>query len=525
MQISRRALSPLLNFFLLSIGFVQLLSSCKSPFGNTHPGIEDSSIEKGKELAAQYCQSCHLLPDPSLLDKKSWDLGVLPGMGPRLGIFYHNGREYPSAQFDLNITRSFYPDKPLMQPYQWQHILDYYAALAPDSLPGQNRPDSIQIGLSQFTALIPQKSYGNPASCLVAIDSSRNPRKIMVCDVLNHNLYRFNDQLQLTDSIRTPGPIVDIDMEHDLMTACNIGILNPNNGKKGSAMLIHKDGQDKMNLDTVALFDNLARPVQILRADLNQDGRMDYLVCEFGNLTGALSWMENTGDGKYTRHLLRAYPGAIRAYIQDANHDGLPDIWVLFAQGEEGIFLFTNKGHGQFDQQEVLRFPPVYGSSYFELDDFNKDGFPDILYTCGDNADYSPVLKPYHGVYIYLNDGKNHFTQKYFFPINGCYKAVARDFDGDGDLDIATIAFFADFYKQPQEGFVYLENKGDMLFKPYSMQEIKAGRWLTMNVGDYNGDGKPDIILGNFSVGPGLKKSKINWKTGPPFMILKNTAK
>ena len=29
------------------------------------------------------------------------------------------------------------------------------------------------------------------------------------------------------------------------------------------------------------------------------------------------------------------------------------------------------------------------GSSYFELDDFNGDGFKDILYTCGDNADYT----------------------------------------------------------------------------------------------------------------------------------------
>ena len=37
-------------------------------------------------------------------------------------------------------------------------------------------------------------------------------------------------------------------------------------------------------------------------------------------------------------------PGAEKAYIQDYNKDGLPDIWVLFAQGDEGIFLFTNKG-------------------------------------------------------------------------------------------------------------------------------------------------------------------------------------
>jgi hypothetical protein len=62
--------------------------------------------------------------------------------------------------------------------------------------------------------------------------------------------------------------------------------------------------------------------------------------------------------------------------------------------------LVTNKGHGNFGQEEVLKFPPIYGSSSFALADFNKDGYPDIVYTCGDNADYSQVLKPYHGVYI-----------------------------------------------------------------------------------------------------------------------------
>jgi hypothetical protein len=153
----------------------------------------------------------------------------------------------------------------------------------------------------------------------------------------------------------------------------------------------------------------------------------------------------------------------------------------------------------------------------------NHDGFKDIIYTCGDNADYSTGLKSYHGVYIYLNDGKNNFTEKFFFPINGCYKAVARDFDNDGDLDIATISFFADYEHQPEEGFVYLENQGNLDFKPYSLPATKNGRWLTMDVADYDHDGKPDIILGNFSLLSTFQQIKTNWKEGPAFMILKNT--
>jgi hypothetical protein len=198
---------------------------------------------------------------------------------------------------------------------------------------------------------------------------------------------------------------------------------------------------------------------------------------------------------------------------------------VLFAQGDEGIFLFTNKGHGKFEQEEVLRFQPIFGSSYFELADFNKDGYPDILYTCGDNADYSPALKPYHGVYIFLNDGNNHFKQEYFFPMYGCFKAIARDFDGDGDLDIAAISFFADYTNHPEESFIYLENKGGLDFQPYSIPNTSSGRWLTMDAGDLDGDGKIDLILGNFAIAPTSIKAAINWKEGPAFLVLKNIIK
>jgi hypothetical protein len=235
--------------------------------------------------------------------------------------------------------------------------------------------------------------------------------------------------------------------------------------------------------------------------------------------------MENMGDNNYDRRVLRNVPGAIKAYVRDVNHDGLPDIWVLFAQGEEGIFLFTNKGHGKFEQEEVLRFPPIFGSSYFELADFNRDGYPDILYTCGDNADYSPTLKPYHGAYIFINDGNNHFKQRYFFPMYGCFKAIARDFDGDGDLDIAAISFFADYDNHPEESFVYLENKGDLDFQPYSISGTASGRWLTMDAADLDGDGKPDLVIGNFSIAPASEKAAVDWKEGPPFIILKNITK
>ena len=203
-------------------------------------------------------------------------------------------------------------------------------------------------------------------------------------------------------------------------------------------------------------------------------------------------------------------PGALKIFVRDFNGDKLPDVMALMAQGNEGIFIFYNKGHGDFEEKQVLQFPPVYGSSSLDLVDFDGDGDEDILYANGDNGDYSKVLKPYHGVRVFLNDGKNNFAEKCFFPINGTTKAIARDFDGDGDIDIAAIAFFGNFNKKPQKGFVFLENQGNFKFIPRISEKTDVGRWLVMDAGDFDNDGDEDILLGS-CIGVPLKVEPKIW--------------
>ncbi len=501
-----------------------ILVSCDRRVAKNASGepIYAASLEEGRRLAVSYCQSCHQLPDPALLDKRTWENGVLPNMGPRVGIFNFKGKKYGSLAGDPNVGRSFYPSLPLMSQDDWQALIDYYSGSAPDSLKPTDKLAPISMSEIPFRAVEPKAGMVPPATCMVQIDSQAKKRTLVVGQLGQGSILRFDAELNRIDSVRVYGAAVCWKHRDGSAIVCNMGNINPNDGHSGSIWEAHVKNSGEMSLDPTPFIRDLARPVWAEPCELSGDTMQDYLVCEFGNLKGALSWMENKGDGKFDRHILRAKPGAIKAYVQDANGDGLPDIWALFAQGDEGIFLYINKGKGRFEEQQVLQFPPVYGSSGFELDDFNGDGYPDILYTCGDNADYSPILKPYHGVYVFLNDGHNHFTQRFFCPINGCYKAIARDFDGDGDLDIATISFFADYAHRPEEGFVYLENKGNWNFRLSSVPAALKGRWLTMDAGDLNGDGKPDLVLGNFSVAPAMLKGKTNWKKGPAFLLLQN---
>lgn len=460
-------------------------------------------VLKGNVLAQTYCQACHMLPSPDLLNRKKW-LNVFPQMGLRLGIKSHRGESYLSAVKAPDVP---IPEKPVMSDEQWQKIIDYYENTAPIALPEQSRPVPIKRELPFFSLKNPSDEFlgKQVLGTYVKIDNSVEPARIFVANGRSNKLFLLNNRLKVIDSVNTAGPVVDMVFDNGDIKICTIGKeLGATSDKFGIINNLKINNSGKMSIDAVPLFKDLARPVQILTADVNGDGRTDYVICEFGNMAGELCWMENKGDGTFSKHVVRDMPGAIKVYTDYSVNKSAPDLWALFAQGDEGIYHFINNGKGAFTVKRVLRFPPVYGSSFFEMVDIDHDGFKDIIYTCGDNGDATVVSKPYHGVYVFLNDQHGNYNQKFFYPINGCYKAYARDFDGDGNVDIATASLFTDA-RQPEEGFVFFKNNGGLNFTPFSLpRDTKFERAVTMDAGDINSDGKPDLLIGNafFDFGP-----------------------
>ena len=143
-----------------------------------------------------------------------------------------------------------------------------------------------------------------------------------------------------------------------------------------------------------------------------------------------------------------------------------------------------------------------------EVADLNKDGFDDIIISSGDNADNSIIKKAYHGVHLFMNDGKNNFKEGYFYPAYGATKTLARDFDADGDVDLAMIAFFSENDKGKNESFLYFQNQGKLQFKVSNLNLPDDARYMSMDAGDFDKDGDIDLLLGNFQFGkpkPGVK--------------------
>jgi hypothetical protein len=471
----------------------------------------------GKSLSEKYCISCHKYAGPEMLDQETWTKHVLPAMAKRLGIEVYQEDQYvnnPSAK-----TAITYDD--------WLKIVDYYNKTAPKALKPAKAPITPLKDWGVFTLVKPpHDTVPIATTTMVAFDTMGH--RIFTSDMMNNNLYQWSDQLKLQTSTKFNSPAVNVQFTKDNKGAeygafTFIGTMKAIDVANGYIADFDLSKKGKMQSDTVA--DKLPRPIQSLQADLDKDGLIDRLVCGFGHNFGGLYWYKQLPGKKFEKIIISAMPGAEQAVIGDFNHDGWPDIACLFAQADEGVWMFLNNHKGGFTTSNLLRFSPVYGSSSFQLVDFNNDGKLDILYTSGDNSDYSKILKPFHGVYIFLNQGNFKYKQAYFYPVNGATKAIAADFNGDGKLDIALIAFFSDLKNNPGEGFTYFEQDSPMHFIPHNPPIFNYGRWICMDVNDYNADGKPDIILGNFSFGfINEDNLKPTWNTHNPFIILKNTA-
>jgi hypothetical protein len=493
----------------------QSLAESRSP-GSDHPNAQWTG---GEKLARAACQSCHLFPEPDLLDKKTWADAVLPKMMIYLGLTPFEEVQVPERE--LVKASGLIPAAPLISKAHWDQIVEYYLGTAPDQIPPQAPKEKVRMGLKGFVVEPPRFRHSPPLTTLVEIDPGE--QKIYMADASTQALHILSADGVPERAIEVGNISVSLTRtERGLYLTC-IGHFFPAEEPRGQLILLERAGE---GFRRKVLLSGLRRPVHIEFGDFNRNGTMDFVLSQFGYLTGRLSWFEDLGRDQYREHVLFPKAGAVRTAVMDFNGDGYLDIAALFGQEIEAMFIFYGSESGAFTSREIFRKPPSYGHTYFEMADFNGDGLPDFLVTNGDNGDYRSPAKNYHGIRIYLNRGGGRFEEAFFYPMHGAFKAVARDFDKDGDLDIAAISFFPDYEKAPQESFVYLENLGGLRFSASTFPEAISGRWLALDAADLDGDGDIDIVLGsliemNSDVPPALKK---NWEqTGPSVLILRNT--
>jgi enediyne biosynthesis protein E4 len=254
----------------------------------------------------------------------------------------------------------------------------------------------------------------------------------------------------------------------------------------------------------------------------NKLGKRFYCIPRVFKPTPSLLF-HNNGDGTFREvsagtDIQRAMGKALGAVATDINGDGLMDLFV--ANDTVQNFLFANRGKGKWDEIALAaevgfsaNGTPRSGMGV-DAADVNGDGRQDLFVANVDQEMFS----------LYKNDG-NEFFSDVAGP-NGVAQATRLlsgwglklfDYDNDGFVDLFLANGHPDdmieSYSQQvryKEPLVLFHNDGTKLANVSdhagpAFQKLFPARGLA--VGDYNNDGRVDVLIGNNGGAPVLLKN------------------
>ena len=233
----------------------------------------------------------------------------------------------------------------------------------------------------------------------------------------------------------------------------------------------------------------------IASGDFNGDGKIDLAVAGAGSLT----ILKGNGDGSFqTMGSFAVGPSPVSLSAADLNGDGNPDL-VFADSGQNGgggaVYVAINQGVGVF-QTPVKVFLGLYPG--FGIGDVNGDGKLDLVVAAQNGSG---------GNQVSWLAGSGNGTFQAPLSINGnsdvfSNTIVVEDFNGDGNADIVL---------PHQYGVTtFLAGNGDGTFSAET-PFLTTGAPIFVQTADLNGDGKPDLIVGGFTITPMLNATAANF--------------
>jgi probable HAF family extracellular repeat protein len=218
--------------------------------------------------------------------------------------------------------------------------------------------------------------------------------------------------------------------------------------------------------------------------DFNEDGKLD-LVVGVANANNGVALLLGNGDGTFQPPVfILSEISLLTIAVADLNHDGHLD---LFLGGNGASAVLLGNGNGTFRAPNFISTGGASATIGVAIGDINHDGIPDLV---GTNLTNNTV-----GVLLGNGDGTFQPAQVFSVGLGGCCAypdAVALgDFNGDGKLDIA-VGDFGDNVLN------ILLGNGDGTFQPAVFYFGGSGIG-SLQAADVNADGILDLIATSFS--------------------------
>ena len=224
-------------------------------------------------------------------------------------------------------------------------------------------------------------------------------------------------------------------------------------------------------------------PIWVIIVDVNGDGKPDIIVAnQSRNAVGVLL---GNGDGTFQPPMNFDTAGNLPESIAvgDVNGDGKLDVAVAHFYSNNVTILLGN-GDGTFQPAYVAAtFAPDMYLIPVALGDVNGDGTLDLV-----TASVGNVMGA-----VLLGNGDGTFQAPRITPFIGDPESIViRDFNGDGKMDLG----FAND-DSPDAQVVVMLGNGDGTFRPVQYSSVGAMESESLAAGDFNGDGKLDLVFAN----------------------------